>query len=147
MKQKKTKKNAFKDEEIVKMRDHLQTTREKAIFEVLLSTGCRVSELVQIKLDDFQDDNSIIVHGKGQKDRYVYMNANAKFAYQQYMNDRKDNSIWLFPRMISIPKLDLSYISSLRLIPFCLYKRIALGRRIRFANIRTKQYTFRFAFA
>ena len=30
------------------------------------------------------------------------MNANAKFAYQQYMKDRKDNSIWLFPRMISI---------------------------------------------
>ena len=55
-----------------------------------------------IKLDEIQEDYSILVHGKGQKDRYVYMNANAKFAYQQYMNDRKDHSIWLFPKMIPI---------------------------------------------
>lgn len=87
---------------MVAMRNLLTTSREKAIFELLLSTGCRVSELVGIKLDEIQEDYSILVHGKGQKDRYVYMNANAKFAYQQYMNDRKDNSIWLFPRMISI---------------------------------------------
>ena len=102
MKQKKTQKEAFKDDEVVAMRNQLVTTREKAIFELLLSTGCRVSELVGIKLDEIQEDYSILVHGKGQKDRYVYMNANAKYAYQQYMNDRKDHSIWLFPRMISI---------------------------------------------
>jgi site-specific recombinase XerD len=102
MKQKKTQKEAFKDDEVVAMRNLLVTSREKAIFELLLSTGCRVSELVGIKLDEIQEDCSILVHGKGQKDRYVYMNANAKFAYQQYMNDRKDHSIWLFPRMISI---------------------------------------------
>lgn len=102
MKQRKTQKEAFKDDEVVAMRNQLTTSREKAIFELLLSTGCRVSELVGIKLDEIQEDFSILVHGKGQKDRYVYMNANAKFAYQQYMNDRKDNSIWLFPRMISI---------------------------------------------
>lgn len=102
MKQKKTQKEAFTDDEVVIMRNTLKTSREKAIFEILLSTGCRVSELVGIKLDEIQDDASILVHGKGQKDRYVYMNANAKFAYQQYMNDRSDNSIWLFPRMILI---------------------------------------------
>ena len=102
MKQKKTQKEAFTDDEIVVMRNGLKTSREKAIFEMLLSTGCRVSELVGIKIDEIQDDSSILVHGKGQKDRYVYMNASAKFAYQQYMNDRKDNSIWLFPRMIPI---------------------------------------------
>ena len=102
MKQKKTQKEAFKDDEVVAMRNLLVTTREKAIFELLLSTGCRVSELVGIKLDEIQEDYSILVHGKGQKDRYVYMNANAKYAYQQYMNDRSDSSIWLFPKMIPI---------------------------------------------
>lgn len=102
MKQKKTKKNAFKDSEIVAMRDTLQTSREKAIFEILLSTGCRVTELVSIRLDDIQDDGSILVHGKGQKDRYVYMNAAAQFAYVKYINDRNDNSIWLFPKMIGV---------------------------------------------
>ena len=102
MKQKKTKKNAFKDSEIVMMRDVLQTSREKAIFEILLSTGCRVTELVNIRLDDIQPDGSILVHGKGQKDRYVYMNAAADFAFKKYMSDRKDNSLYLFPRMISV---------------------------------------------
>lgn len=102
MKQKKTQKEAFKDEEIVAMRDLLVTSKDKAIFELLLSTGCRIDELINIKLDEIQDDDSILVHGKGQKDRYVYMNAAAKFAFNKYMADRKDNSIYLFPRMISI---------------------------------------------
>ena len=102
MKQRKVQKEAFTDDEVVIMRNALKTSREKAIFEMLLSTGCRVSELVGIKIDEIQDDASILVHGKGQKDRYVYMNASAKFAYQQYMNDRKDDSIWLFPRMVPI---------------------------------------------
>lgn len=106
MKQKKTQKEAFKDDEVVAMRNHLTTNREKAIFEILLSTGCRVSELVNIKIDEIQDDYSILVHGKGDKDRYVYMNANAKYAYEQYMSERKDCSIYLFPKMISITQID-----------------------------------------
>ena len=106
MKQKKTQKEAFKDYEVVAMRDNLRTSRERAIFELLLSTGCRVSELVNIKMDEFQDDDSILVHGKGQKDRFVYLNANAKYAVEKYLNDRKDNSIYLFPRMKSIKDVD-----------------------------------------
>jgi site-specific recombinase XerD len=102
MKQKKTKKTAFKDEEIIMMRDLLETSRERAIFELLLSTGCRVSELVGIRLDDIQPDGSIVVHGKGQKDRYVYLNAAAKIAFEKYMADRKDNSLWLFPRCVPV---------------------------------------------
>lgn len=102
MKQKKVQKEAFKDEEIVAMRDHLRTNREKAIFELLLSTGCRVTELVNIKIDEIQDDCSILVHGKGQKDRFVYMNAQAKYAYEKYMDERKDHSIYLFPKMIGV---------------------------------------------
>lgn len=102
MKQKKTQKEAFKDEEIVAMRDQLNTNREKAMFELLLSTGCRITELVNIKIDEIQDDFSILVHGKGQKDRYVYMNAQAKYAYEQYMKERPDESIYLFPRMKNI---------------------------------------------
>lgn len=115
MKQKKTQKEAFKDEEVVKMRDQLRNTRERAIFEILLSTGCRVSELVNIKLDEIQDDYSILVHGKGQKDRYVYLNAQAKYAYEKYMADRKDDSIYLFPKMVSIEDMDRKFVPKARL--------------------------------
>jgi len=104
VKQPKTKKNAFTDDEIVTMRNELRTTKEKCIFEMLLSTGCRVTELVSIKISDINEDASILVHGKGQKDRYVYLNATARFAVDQYVKDRKDGSIWLFPRMVSIEK-------------------------------------------
>ena len=106
MKQKKTQKEAFKDDEVVAMRDQLRTNREKAMFELLLSTGCRVSELVNIKIDEIQDDYSILVHGKGQKDRYVYMNAQAKYAYEKYMAERKDNSIYLFPKMVGCDSME-----------------------------------------
>ena len=106
VKQPRTKKEAFWDDEIVAMRDMLKNTRQKAIFEILLSTGCRVSELVGIKLDDIGDDGAILVHGKGQKDRWVYLNASARYALEKYLNDRNDDSLWLFPRMISIKNIN-----------------------------------------
>lgn len=102
VKQPKTRKNAFSDDEIVKMRNELKNTKEKCIFEMLLSTGCRVTELVNIKISDINEDASILVHGKGQKDRYVYLNAAARFAVDQYVKDRSDGSMWLFPKMTSI---------------------------------------------
>lgn len=97
IKQPKTQKEAFLDSEIVRMRDHLKTSRDKCIFEMLISTGCRVSELVQIKLSDIEDDK-ITVHGKGNKDRIVYLNAAAQYALHNYQNERKDVSEWLFPK-------------------------------------------------
>ena len=111
VKQPKTKKNAFTDDEIVTMRNELRTTKEKCIFEMLLSTGCRVTELVSIKISDINEDASILVHGKGQKDRYVYLNATARFAVDQYMRDRKDGSIWLFPRMKPVNECERKGIS------------------------------------
>lgn len=90
-------KEAFTDDEIVRMRSLLTTNREKAIFELLLCTGCRISELVGIRIDDVDiKEERILVHGKGQKDRHVYLNANAKFALLEYSKERKDRNIWLF---------------------------------------------------
>ena len=106
VKQPKTRKNAFNDDDVVKMRNELKNSKEKCIFEMLLSTGCRVSELVGIKIMDINEDASILVHGKGQKDRFVYLNATARFAVDQYVKDRSDDSIWLFPRMVSLEKFD-----------------------------------------
>ena len=91
-------KEAFTDDEIVRMRSLLTTNRERAIFELFLCTGCRVSELVGIRVDDVDvEEERILVHGKGQKDRHVYLNANAKFALLEYSKERKDRNVWLFP--------------------------------------------------
>lgn len=96
MKEPKKKKKSFKEIEIEKMRDVLKNEREKAIFEILLSTGARVSELVNIKLEEVSG-NKAIVHGKGQKDRIVYLNAKAQLALEKYLEKREDKSEYLFP--------------------------------------------------
>ena len=97
----KKKKDAYTDIEIEKMRGALETARDKAMFEMLLSTWCRVSELAQIKINEI-NGNEVLLHGKGKKDRTAYLNAKALLAIQNYMNERKDDSPYLFPRMVSI---------------------------------------------
>lgn len=89
------KKQAFTDIEVEKIRLAARGEREKAIIEVLLSTGCRVSELTNIKTDDI-DGNRVVVHGKGEKDRTVYLNAKAEVAIENYMSLRKDCNPYLF---------------------------------------------------
>ncbi len=84
-------KEAFTDLEIEKIRMAAQGERERAIIETLLSTGCRVSELTAIRIDEI-DGNKILVHGKGAKDRTVYLNARAELAIQVYLNERKDTN-------------------------------------------------------
>ncbi len=91
---KKTKK-AFDELEIEKMRNSCKTAREKCIVEMLLSTGCRVSELVKMKISDV-DSDKIVVHGKGGKDRTVYLNAKALVALENYLKERKDSNPYIF---------------------------------------------------
>lgn len=92
----KTKKKAFTELEVEKIRDACINTWETAVVEVLLSTGCRVTELVNIKLSDLEGDQ-LIVRGKGNKDRTVYLNAKAMVAIDKYLKDRKDDNEYLFP--------------------------------------------------
>lgn len=96
----KTIKKAFTEYEIEKMRSAIKTKKEAAIFELLLSTGCRVTELVNIRKEEIEGDR-ILVHGKGQKDRYVRMNVKAKMALDEYRASKCEVaklSPWLFPK-------------------------------------------------
>ena len=65
--------------------------RDAAIFEMLYSSGCRVSEIVSLKIHDLQNGNSsAIITGKGKKDRRVYFEEDARNALALYLEDRKD---------------------------------------------------------
>ena len=95
----KRRKSAFTEYEIETMRELMTDPKTKAIFELLLSTGCRVSELCQIKKEEINGDE-ILVHGKGNKDRIVHLNARAQKALETYIESKCDESkksIWLFP--------------------------------------------------
>lgn len=60
--------------------------RNKAIFELLYASGIRVSELVNIKVNDLNfSDNSLKVLGKGDKQRVVYFNKSSELILQEYL--------------------------------------------------------------
>lgn len=92
-------KKAFTDKEIEVMRNDLANRRSKykirdqAIFEFLLSSGVRVSELTGI--DTYKvnfEDNSVIVLGKGNKERLVYFSERASHLLQLMIEKRKTSS-------------------------------------------------------
>lgn len=97
VKEQKQKKKAFEQIDMERIRGACASKREKAIIEMLASTWCRVSELVQIRIDEV-DNGKAIVHGKGAKDREVFINARASYALKDYMEERKDNNPYLFPK-------------------------------------------------
>lgn len=92
----KVKKHAFTEYEIEKIRNIITDPRDKAIFEVMLSTWCRVSEIAGMDKSKLNSDGSIEVLGKGQKYRTVYMNAKARLAVDEYLKKRDDNNEALF---------------------------------------------------
>lgn len=65
--------------------------RNKCIFEVLLCTGCRCNELVDIKLDDINlNEKEIKVLGKGNKERIVYLGSYAIESIEKYLSIRNE---------------------------------------------------------
>lgn len=97
----KRKKKAFTEMEVEKLRAACKNEKEHCIVEMLLSTGCRVSELVNMKKGDI-DGNKVYIIGKGDKERIVYLNAKAQLALQTYLDKRTDKNDYLFPAFVSL---------------------------------------------
>lgn len=102
VRQEKYVKKAFKDTEIEKLRYEINNIRREdmrirfsALLEVLLSTGCRISEVSTMNRDNL-DGDEIIVKGKGKKERIVYLNAKARMALDVYLKSRADNNPAMF---------------------------------------------------
>jgi site-specific recombinase XerD len=65
--------------------------RNIALVDFLASTGCRVSEIVPLFIRDLQDEmHSIIVTGKGNKERRVYIAETARRSLKDYWRDRNN---------------------------------------------------------
>ena len=93
----KKQRNALSQIEMEYIRQAAKTARERAIVEFLYSTGCRVSELCDVKIADvdFLADE-VHLFGKGRKHRSSYLNAKAHVALQEYLATRKDDCPYLF---------------------------------------------------
>ena len=87
---KKGARQALTVEELERLRDACKTYREKALIEFLVSTGCRLSEVAQLRAADLNlADRSVQVTGKGDKDRVVYFSVRARLMVQEYIVQRK----------------------------------------------------------
>ena len=75
----------------------LVALRDTAILETLFSTGCRVSELSGLKIDQVNlHRDEFTVRGKGDKLRVVFLSPDAKEALKAYLGARRDPSPYLF---------------------------------------------------
>lgn len=88
-------KKPFSETELELIREKAQSKRDRAIVEVLYSTGVRVSELCGMNISDISNDE-IVVFGKGEKERTVFLNARAKIAISEYLKTRTDSENALF---------------------------------------------------
>lgn len=71
---------------------------ERALVETMYATGVRVSELINIKLDDidWQSRKIIIRDGKGQKERVVLFSNECEMRIKEYLKNRREDSQYLF---------------------------------------------------
>lgn len=75
----------------------ITSLRDRAILEMLFSTGLRISELTGLKQDEVNlKRGEFSVRGKGDKMRLVFLSPRAIEALQKYLNERDDNSKALF---------------------------------------------------
>jgi integrase/recombinase XerD len=74
----------------------LMALRDRAILELLFSTGLRVSELCSLTNDMDLSVDQVSIRGKGGKIRVVYISEEAKEAIKKYQKARKDMQDALF---------------------------------------------------
>ena len=90
-------KSVISDESIERLRDNCESKRDKAIIDLLYSTGIRVGELVNLNISDINlEGRECVVYGKGNKERKVYFDAKAKVHLIDYIESRDDDKEALF---------------------------------------------------
>src|SRR4051812_20884695 len=83
--------------------------RDRAILELLFSSGLRVSELVGLDRDHINlKRREFMVRGKGQKDRPIFISEAAAMWIQRYLDKRQDTTRPLFARYSGTKQVDRS---------------------------------------
>ncbi len=99
------------EREIEYLREACDIPMEKALFEFMFSTGCRIGEIVSLDKNRINWSNrSAIVLGKGDKEREVYFNIRCEIWLKRYLDNRQDNDPAIFvterkPHRMSIAQM------------------------------------------
>jgi site-specific recombinase XerD len=71
--------------------------RDRAILELLFSSGLRVSELTNLNCEHINlDRREFMVRGKGEKDRPIFISQTSAYWIKNYLEKRSDNNPALF---------------------------------------------------
>ena len=117
--------------------------RNRAIMEVLFSTGMRISELVSIRKVQIDATGRIFIRGKGKKERFVYLTPRAYLHIRHYLATRTDMNPNLF-----IPYRGLNAASLKgRISTNYVQERIKRYREILGINIPISAHSLRHGFA
>lgn len=121
--------------------------RDKAIMELLYSSGLRISELTNLNRDDINlKRREFTIRGKGGKDRPVYITEEAAKSIEKYMDRRKDNAAPLFIHYSGTkdPGNDGNY---LRLSPRSVQRSIKKYGKLAGITKKVTPHTLRHSFA
>ncbi len=85
-------------DEIKKLINAVDNPKHILLIEFMYSSGLRVSECVNLKIDDLDLSEKMgkIRHGKGNKERYIILSNNLIQHFNDYVSKKKDNSQYVF---------------------------------------------------
>lgn len=88
----------LKEDQVTKLFTVIRDLRDRAMFMLMLRCGLRVQEVAQLTVDavEYGRRQIFVSHGKGAKDRVVYMSEDARSTLQAYLAKRSSKAKTLF---------------------------------------------------
>jgi site-specific recombinase XerD len=88
----------LKDDQVRRLFDGITDLRDRAMFMLMLRCGLRVQEVAELTVDavEYGRRQIFVFHGKGAKDRIVYMSEDARSALSAYLAKRSSKASGLF---------------------------------------------------
>lgn len=127
--------------------------RNRAILELLFSTGMRISELINLNLEDLDlienkriKKGKIFIMGKGKKQRFVYLTERCKKYLEIYLKKRKDNYPALFIPTRGV-RVNKDTLGNVRISARYVQNRIALYRKLLGIIVPVSPHSLRHGFA
>lgn len=97
IKTKQKKKDRITPEEMEACRETLKDSREKALFELMLSTGMRVGEIAKLRIEDIDfQQRKVSIHGEKTEnaEREGYLSIRARNALRKYTGSRTEGYVF-----------------------------------------------------
>ena len=151
VKEPKREKKPLNEEQVELLRDCDLSKRDRAILEFFLSTGCRVGEVEEVKINDIDFKNkTLLVIGKGNKQRRVYFTERCKRTIINYLKERENegiNSEYLFCSM-KAPTQKKANTEPYKKLGSRAYQEIVEKMRVKAGiELKVTPHTFRHTFA